>query len=185
MAQGGDPTGTGTGGSKLPDLPAEFTNNAHFLRGTVGAARTANPNSANSQFFIMFAPGPEPGRPVHDLGPGGSGHAVRRRHQAGVAAPAARSRTPTASSRCAWPPTRTDLTGSRLAFPSRLLLKQAGAEPVAQLVEHETFNLGVVGSNPTGLTKRPRLATRVFDLARGARKGLIFRGFWTRMECAV
>ncbi|MBX5454026.1 MAG: peptidylprolyl isomerase [Acidobacteriia bacterium] len=58
MAQGGDPTGTGTGGSKLPNLPAEFTNKAHFLRGTVGAARTADPNSANSQFFIMFAPAP-------------------------------------------------------------------------------------------------------------------------------
>jgi peptidylprolyl isomerase len=58
MAQGGDPTGTGTGGSKLPDLPAEFTNKRHFLRGTVGAARTANPDSANSQFFIMFAPSP-------------------------------------------------------------------------------------------------------------------------------
>ena len=58
MAQGGDPTGTGTGGSNLPDLPAEFTNNANFLRGTVGAARTSDPNSANSQFFIMFAPAP-------------------------------------------------------------------------------------------------------------------------------
>jgi peptidylprolyl isomerase len=58
MAQGGDPTGTGTGGSKLPDLPAEFTNRAHFLRGTVGAARTQNPNTANSQFFICFAPAP-------------------------------------------------------------------------------------------------------------------------------
>ena len=58
MAQGGDPTGTGGGGSKLPDLPAEFTNKRHFLRGTVGAARTGNPNSANSQFFIMFAPNP-------------------------------------------------------------------------------------------------------------------------------
>ncbi len=56
MAQGGDPTGTGQGGSKYPDLPAEFSNTQHFLRGTVGAARTANPNSANSQFFIMFAP---------------------------------------------------------------------------------------------------------------------------------
>jgi peptidylprolyl isomerase len=56
MAQGGDPTGTGTGGSKYPDLPAEFTNKAQFLRGTVGAARSQNPNSANSQFFIMFAP---------------------------------------------------------------------------------------------------------------------------------
>ncbi len=58
MAQGGDPTGTGTGGSNLPNLPAEFTNKAHFLRGTVGAARTSDPNSANSQFFIMFAPAP-------------------------------------------------------------------------------------------------------------------------------
>ena len=58
MAQGGDPTGTGTGGSQLPDLPAEFTREAHFLRGTVGAARSSNPNSANSQFFIMFAPAP-------------------------------------------------------------------------------------------------------------------------------
>ena len=58
MAQGGDPTGTGTGGSPLPDLPAEFTRNANFLRGTVGMARTSDPNSANSQFFIMFAPAP-------------------------------------------------------------------------------------------------------------------------------
>ncbi len=56
MAQSGDPTGTGTGGSKYPDLPAEFSNTAHFLRGTVGAARTQNPNSANSQFFICFGP---------------------------------------------------------------------------------------------------------------------------------
>jgi peptidylprolyl isomerase len=58
MAQGGDPSGTGTGGSKLPDLAAEFTSKKHFLRGTVGAARTSDPNSANSQFFIMFAPAP-------------------------------------------------------------------------------------------------------------------------------
>ncbi len=56
MAQGGDPTGTGTGGSKLPDLPAEFTTKRKFLRGTCGMARTGDPNSANSQFFIMFAP---------------------------------------------------------------------------------------------------------------------------------
>jgi len=56
MAQGGDPTGTGSGGSKYPDLPAEFTTSTKFLRGTVGAARTGNPNSANSQFYIMFAP---------------------------------------------------------------------------------------------------------------------------------
>ena len=58
MAQSGDPTGTGTGGSQLPDLRSEFTNKAKFVRGTLGAARTANPHSANSQFFIMFAPAP-------------------------------------------------------------------------------------------------------------------------------
>ena len=55
MAQGGDPKGTGEGGSTLPDLKAEF-NSLPFLRGTVGAARADNPDSANSQFFIMFAP---------------------------------------------------------------------------------------------------------------------------------
>ena len=58
MAQGGDPSGTGTGGSKLPNLPAEFSKTAKFMRGTVGAARTGDPNSANSQFYIMFAPAP-------------------------------------------------------------------------------------------------------------------------------
>jgi peptidylprolyl isomerase len=55
MAQGGDPKGTGEGGSDLPDLKAEFTQ-VPFLRGTVGAARADNPDSANSQFFIMFVP---------------------------------------------------------------------------------------------------------------------------------
>ncbi|GAA6156978.1 peptidylprolyl isomerase [Pyruvatibacter sp. HU-CL02332] len=53
MAQTGDPAGTGAGGSTYPDLPAEFTE-TKFRRGTIGAARTADPNSANSQFFIMF-----------------------------------------------------------------------------------------------------------------------------------
>ncbi len=58
MAQTGDPTGTGRGGSKLGNVKAEFTRNRRFLRGTVGAARSQNPDSADSQFFIMFAPGP-------------------------------------------------------------------------------------------------------------------------------
>jgi peptidylprolyl isomerase len=58
MAQGGDPTGTGTGGSDLPNLPAEFTNRYRFIRGICGMARTGDPNSANSQFYIMFAPAP-------------------------------------------------------------------------------------------------------------------------------
>lgn len=56
MAQTGDPTNTGTGGSSLPNLPAEFTNDASFLTGTIGMARTQDPNSANSQFFICFDP---------------------------------------------------------------------------------------------------------------------------------
>lgn len=55
MAQTGDPTGTGQGGSQLPDLQAEFNAMPH-LRGTVSMARTNDPNSANSQFFIVFYP---------------------------------------------------------------------------------------------------------------------------------
>ncbi|KMS59515.1 peptidylprolyl isomerase [Novosphingobium barchaimii LL02] len=55
MAQTGDPTGTGQGGSDLPDLEAEFNSMPH-LRGTVSMARTNEPNSANSQFFIVFYP---------------------------------------------------------------------------------------------------------------------------------
>jgi peptidylprolyl isomerase len=55
MAQGGDPKGTGEGGSTLPDLKAEFTY-MPVLRGTVAMARAEAPDSANSQFFIMFAP---------------------------------------------------------------------------------------------------------------------------------
>ncbi len=51
MAQTGDPTGTGTGSSDKPNLAAEFTD-APFKRGTLGMARSQNPNSANSQFFI-------------------------------------------------------------------------------------------------------------------------------------
>ncbi|WP_246748711.1 peptidylprolyl isomerase [Rhizobium setariae] len=67
MAQTGDvqygnmnkdfqPSQAGMGGSSLPDLPAEFSN-VPFERGVVGMARSQDPNSANSQFFIMFAPG--------------------------------------------------------------------------------------------------------------------------------
>ena len=54
MAQTGDPTGTGRGGSSKPNLPAEFSQEP-LRRGTVGMARAASPNSANSQFFICFA----------------------------------------------------------------------------------------------------------------------------------
>jgi peptidylprolyl isomerase len=55
MAQTGDPTGTGMGGSDLPNLPGEFTPQP-FNRGTLGMARSNDPNSANSQFFICFGP---------------------------------------------------------------------------------------------------------------------------------
>jgi len=53
MAQGGDPTGTGTSGSSKPNLKAEFSAEPH-VRGAVSMARTSDPNSANSQFFIVF-----------------------------------------------------------------------------------------------------------------------------------
>ncbi len=56
MAQTGDPTGTGTGGSGQT-LPAEFTQTP-FVRGTIGMARTSDPDSGDSQFFITFAPAP-------------------------------------------------------------------------------------------------------------------------------
>ncbi len=55
MAQTGDPTGTGTGGSQLPDIASEFSTLPH-VRGAVSAARATDPNSANSQFFIVFTP---------------------------------------------------------------------------------------------------------------------------------
>jgi cyclophilin family peptidyl-prolyl cis-trans isomerase len=57
MAQTGDPTGTGTGGSDLPDLKAEFSPEKH-VRGTCSMARSGSPNSANSQFFICFGNAP-------------------------------------------------------------------------------------------------------------------------------
>ncbi|HET9355369.1 MAG TPA: peptidylprolyl isomerase [Sphingomicrobium sp.] len=55
MAQGGDPDGTGRGGSKLPDVAAEFNSLPH-MRGVLSMARSENPDSANSQFFIVLTP---------------------------------------------------------------------------------------------------------------------------------
>jgi len=57
MAQTGDPRGNGTGGSNLPNIPAEFSQTP-FRRGTLGMARASDPNSANSQFFICLADAP-------------------------------------------------------------------------------------------------------------------------------
>lgn len=58
MAQTGDPTGTGMGGSEQPNLKAEFSKTVKFKRGTMGMARSQSPNSANSQFFINFVDTP-------------------------------------------------------------------------------------------------------------------------------
>ena len=58
MAQTGDPKGNGTGGSSLPNIPGEFSQTAEFRRGTVGMARSSDPNSANSQFFICLGDAP-------------------------------------------------------------------------------------------------------------------------------
>ncbi|WP_413814140.1 peptidylprolyl isomerase [Mesorhizobium sp. Root172] len=58
MKKGFNSQAVGTGGSDLPDLPAEFSQTEHYKRGVVGMARSQDPNSANSQFFIMFAPAP-------------------------------------------------------------------------------------------------------------------------------
>ena len=58
MKKGFSPEAVGTGGSDLPDLPAEFSQTEHYKRGVVGMARAQDPDSANSQFFIMFAPAP-------------------------------------------------------------------------------------------------------------------------------
>lgn len=58
LNDGYSPERAGTGGSDKPDLPAEFSQSEHFVRGTVGMARAQDPDSANSQFFIMFGPNP-------------------------------------------------------------------------------------------------------------------------------
>ncbi|MER8829367.1 peptidylprolyl isomerase [Mesorhizobium sp. M0938] len=58
MKNGFSADAVGTGGSDLPDLPAEFSTSERYVRGVVGMARSQNPDSANSQFFIMFAPAP-------------------------------------------------------------------------------------------------------------------------------
>ena len=85
MAQTGDGQyGNGTGGSKYPNLKAEFSD-VPFTRGVVGMARASDPNSANSQFFIMFAEYPEPERPIHRDRPGGVGHGRGRQDQEGAA----------------------------------------------------------------------------------------------------
>ena len=81
MAQTGDPKGDGTGGSGHK-LKAEFSDEKH-VRGVVSMARASDPNSADSQFFIMFAPAPVARRQIHDLGQGHLGHGIHRPDQEG------------------------------------------------------------------------------------------------------
>ncbi|MCC6734897.1 MAG: peptidylprolyl isomerase, partial [Bauldia sp.] len=57
LAEGGDPTGTGRGGTELPNLPEEFTDEP-FVRGTVGMAHSTDPRTGNSRFFVTFSPAP-------------------------------------------------------------------------------------------------------------------------------
>ena len=104
MAQTGDPKGDGTGGSGHP-LKAEFSNEP-FVRGTVAMARTSDPNSADSQFFIMFAPAPSLDGKYTIWGEVVSGMEYVDQIKKGDPAATARSRTPTRSSRCRLPPTR-------------------------------------------------------------------------------
>ena len=96
MAQTGDPTGTGTGGSNLPNLPAEF-NATHFNRGILGMARSEEPDSANSQFFITTADAGSLDGKYTAFGEVVSGMDVVDKIKAGTRRTTARSRTPTRS----------------------------------------------------------------------------------------
>ena len=81
MAQTGCPKGTGTGGSKYPNLPAEFNAEKH-VRGVCSMARAQSPDSANSQFFICFDDATLPRQAVHRMGQRHRGHGEHRQDQA-------------------------------------------------------------------------------------------------------
>ena len=93
MAQTGDPTGTGSGGMG-ETLKAEFSKEPH-VRGAVSMARTNDPNSARSQFFIVLQGFEFPRWPVHGVGQGHLGHGVRRQDQARRAGSGAVAAPPT------------------------------------------------------------------------------------------
>jgi hypothetical protein len=82
MAQTGDPRGDGTGGSNLPDLPAEFNAGVPFKRGSVGAARSNNPNSANKPVLHLLRRLRPSHRPIHPVGRGDRRHGARRQDHA-------------------------------------------------------------------------------------------------------
>ena len=81
MAQTGCPKGTGTGGSSYPNLKAEFNAEPH-VRGVCSMARSQSPDSANSQFFIVFDDATFLDKQVHGVGQGDRGHGQRRQDQA-------------------------------------------------------------------------------------------------------
>ena len=80
MAQTGDPNGNGTGGSSEPDLKAEF-NKVPFVRGTLGMARSSNPDSANSAVLYYVCLSTAFGWSIHRVWKGGEGHGICGRHQ--------------------------------------------------------------------------------------------------------
>ena len=100
MAQGGDPTGTGTGGSKLPDLPAEFTNKRAFPARHRRRGAHAEPEQREQPVLHHVRPGAAPGRAVHDLGPGDAGYGATSTRSSAAVAQAARCRTRTGLCTC-------------------------------------------------------------------------------------
>ncbi len=82
MAQGGDPTGTGNGGSELANLPAEFTDRPQLPARHGGRGPDRRPEQRQQPVLHHVRAGAEPGRAVHDLGPGDLGNGVRRQDQA-------------------------------------------------------------------------------------------------------
>ena len=130
MAQTGDGKyGNGTGGSKYPDLKAEFSK-VPFKRGTVGMARASSPNSANSQFFIMFADGSFLNGQYTVVG-----EVVRGMDAVDKLKRASRRPIPTASSICRWRPTpsRKASRNDPCARPARRLLRSARPSALAAL----------------------------------------------------
>ena len=128
MAQGGDPKGTGEGGSDLPDLKAEFTK-MPFFRGTVAAARADSPDSANSQFFIMFVPNPTLEGSYTVFGRVHLGHGRGRQDRAGRAAGGADQDRPRQPRRLM----RVDLFDFDLP-PDRIALRPARPRDSARLL---------------------------------------------------
>ena len=160
MAQGGDPTGTGTGGSDLGDIRGGVLRLGEVRARHLRHGALAKPAQRQQPVLHHVRAGVAPERPVYDLGPGGRRHGRSSTRSSAAAVAAAPCRTRTRSRNSASrrttrrsggdPPLALD-PRCGLAFKAPRRTSCTG-EPVAQVVEHETFNLGVVGSSPTGLT---------------------------------